>query len=457
MGKVLKCFIIVIASILATTNQVYSKSIEDIIGTYYPGEKKIISFPESVWGNGNRFGGVTSSRDDLVEVWESNSTGATLKILKAIPGRTTRVSITVDYYEASKNYKRESYVFNISIKTNPIEMTESSISLSVGETHWLKYKGTVVGKPVPDATWETSKNSVASVSTTGNVTAKSAGTTTITATSKDGEQTICKVTVTGNSTGGSGGGSTSDEMTAEVVDLGLSVKWTTCNLGASTPTGLGNNYAWGATKPSYSNTDDSPGTTWCYDDELERAGVIKNGHFAPEFDACTQALGAKYRVPTIEEWQELSDNCTWVAQTISGTPCLKGTSKKNGKTIILPRTVTTSPGTSLEGHALNSWSCTHYYNGQPWAYYAWANISKDGAKDGFSYSLYDNVRACRTLRAVYDPSAGVEEVIKDVNRYDENRSANVYNLQGICVRRKALTLEGLPSGIYIYKGRKVCL
>ena len=254
-----------------------------------------------------------------------------------------------------------------------------------------------------------------------------------------------------------GNGSTSDDMTVEVVDLGLSVKWTTCNLGASTPTDFGNNYAWGATKPSYSNTDDSPGTTWCYDTSLESAGVIKNGHFAPEFDACTQALGANYRVPTIEEWQELSDNCIWVAQTISGSPCLKGTSRKNGKTIILPRTVVTSPGTSLEGHALNSWSCTHYYYGRPWAYYAWANISKDGDKDGFSYNLYENVCVVRTLRAVYDPSAGVEETIKDVDIYDENKPADVYNLQGICVRRNAMTLDGLPSGIYIYNGHKVRL
>lgn len=252
-------------------------------------------------------------------------------------------------------------------------------------------------------------------------------------------------------------GSTSDDVTAEVVDLGLSVKWTTCNLGASTPTGFGNTYAWGATKPSNSTSDDSPGLKWCTETSLENAGVIKNGHFTPEYDACTQALGAKYRVPTIEEWQELSDNCTWVAQTISGVPCLKGTSKKNGKTIILPRTLAMYVGTSIECHALTAWSCTHYYNNSPRAYYAWANIMKDGPRDGFVCTLYDGASRCRTLRAVYDPSGGVEDVIKDVNICDENEPANVYNLQGICVRRNAISLDGLPSGIYIYKGRKVRL
>lgn len=35
----------------------------------------------------------------------------------------------------------------------------------------------------------------------------------------------------------------------EWVDLGLSVKWATCNVGASVPEQYGNYYAWGETKP----------------------------------------------------------------------------------------------------------------------------------------------------------------------------------------------------------------
>ncbi len=35
---------------------------------------------------------------------------------------------------------------------------------------------------------------------------------------------------------------------ANYVDLGLSVKWATCNLGASTPSDMGERYAWGETK-----------------------------------------------------------------------------------------------------------------------------------------------------------------------------------------------------------------
>lgn len=37
----------------------------------------------------------------------------------------------------------------------------------------------------------------------------------------------------------------------QFVDLGLSVKWATCNLGASVPQGYGDYYAWGASEPYY--------------------------------------------------------------------------------------------------------------------------------------------------------------------------------------------------------------
>ena len=35
----------------------------------------------------------------------------------------------------------------------------------------------------------------------------------------------------------------------QVVDLGLSVYWASCNLGAESPEEFGNYYAWGETSP----------------------------------------------------------------------------------------------------------------------------------------------------------------------------------------------------------------
>ena len=45
--------------------------------------------------------------------------------------------------------------------------------------------------------------------------------------------------------------------TKGAVDLGLSVKWATCNLGASSPEQSGNFYAWGETTPKTKFTWDN--------------------------------------------------------------------------------------------------------------------------------------------------------------------------------------------------------
>ena len=43
----------------------------------------------------------------------------------------------------------------------------------------------------------------------------------------------------------------------EYVDLGLSVKWATCNLGANTPSDYGNYYAWGEIQPKQEYTEEN--------------------------------------------------------------------------------------------------------------------------------------------------------------------------------------------------------
>jgi uncharacterized protein (TIGR02145 family) len=80
----------------------------------------------------------------------------------------------------------------------------------------------------------------------------------------------------------------------EFVDLGLSVKWATCNVGAKSPTEYGDYYT---------------------------------------FDA---ALKSGMRLPTETEFKELIDNCTWFWAEENGVKGYKVTSKKNGHSIFLP-------------------------------------------------------------------------------------------------------------------------
>ena len=124
------------------------------------------------------------------------------------------------------------------------------------------------------------------------------------------------------------------------VDLGLSVKWATCNVGATTPEDYGNYYAWGetATKETYNedtyfDTNDGGYTFAKYNNEGGKTVLD------PEDDAAHVNWGGSWRMPTKAEWQELIDNCTWTWTTQNGINGYKVTSKKAGYTdkfIFLP-------------------------------------------------------------------------------------------------------------------------
>ena len=111
----------------------------------------------------------------------------------------------------------------------------------------------------------------------------------------------------------------------EYVDLGLSVKWATCNVGASSPEDYGNYYAWGetSTKSSY---DEDNRETW----EKEIGGTSR--------DVARVKWGSPWRLPNKADFDELldSDNCTWTWTTQGGHKGYKVTSRKNGNSIFLP-------------------------------------------------------------------------------------------------------------------------
>ena len=112
----------------------------------------------------------------------------------------------------------------------------------------------------------------------------------------------------------------------EWVDLGLSVKWATCNVGASSPGDSGNYYAWGetGTKSNYRSSNSiSYGKSW---------GDIGGNSSR---DAARANWGGSWRMPTKTEFQELIDNCTWTWTTQNGKNGYKVTGK-NGQSIFLP-------------------------------------------------------------------------------------------------------------------------
>ncbi len=84
----------------------------------------------------------------------------------------------------------------------------------------------------------------------------------------------------------------------EWVDLGLSVKWVTCNVGASSPSDYGNYYAWGET--STKGTYDWSTYKWCngsYDSQTKyntdsNYGSVDNRTRLSLFDDAAEPIGA---------------------------------------------------------------------------------------------------------------------------------------------------------------------
>ena len=113
----------------------------------------------------------------------------------------------------------------------------------------------------------------------------------------------------------------------EWVDLGLSVKWATCNVGANTPVEYGNYYAWGETSTK-SNYDEDNCKTW----ERSMSDISGNS----SYDAARANWGGSWRLPTEDECIELFDKCDYQWTTQNGVEGMRFTSKKNGNSIFFP-------------------------------------------------------------------------------------------------------------------------
>ena len=113
----------------------------------------------------------------------------------------------------------------------------------------------------------------------------------------------------------------------EYVDLGLSVKWATCNVGANEPEDYGNHYAWGETNTKSLYNGNSSKT------HGKSMGDISGN---VNYDAARANWGGSWRMPTKSEMQELIYNCTWTWTTQNGVNGYKVTSKVNSNYIFLP-------------------------------------------------------------------------------------------------------------------------
>lgn len=137
---------------------------------------------------------------------------------------------------------------------------------------------------------------------------------------------------------------------ADIVDLGLSVKWASWNVGASKPEEYGTYFYWG----------DPTG-------EATKADLSNNNISATQYDAAHVHWGGDWRLPTHAEMEELVSNCTFKWTTRNGVAGGLFTSKKNGytnKSIFIPAAGDiTSSGTRYVGEQGKCW-CDEYFENE---------------------------------------------------------------------------------------------
>lgn len=153
----------------------------------------------------------------------------------------------------------------------------------------------------------------------------------------------------------------------EYVDLGLpsGLKWATCNVGASSPEEYGGYYAWGETEEKNDYSYET--YKWCkgtYDTMTKYCtnsdyGTVDNRTtLTSSDDVATVKWGSKWRMPTMEEMEELNEDCIWTWTTQNGVNGMKVTGP-NGNSIFLPAAgYRNGTGFYDRGSRGNYWSAT---------------------------------------------------------------------------------------------------
>lgn len=122
-----------------------------------------------------------------------------------------------------------------------------------------------------------------------------------------------------------------EENGHEYVDLGLSVKWATCNIGASKPEEYGGYYAWGETETKYNYY----WTDYAYGNDENNCQNIGNDIAGTKYDVAHVKWGGSWCMPSEKQFQELADNCRWIWTVRNGVNGHFVTGP-NGASIFLP-------------------------------------------------------------------------------------------------------------------------
>ena len=183
------------------------------------------------------------------------------------------------------------------------------------------------------------------------------------------------------------------------VDLGLpsGTLWADRNIGADSPEGYGDYFAWGETSPkseynwsTYKYCKGSLSTMTKYCTDSSRGTVDNKTVLEPSDDAATANWGSNWRMPTYEEKKELNEKCTWTWTTRNGVNGYKVTGP-NGNSIFLPAAGYRGGGSVyLVGSYGNFWSASLYESnpGSAWYMYFGSDYhSSNGSNRYYGHSV----------------------------------------------------------------------
>ena len=186
------------------------------------------------------------------------------------------------------------------------------------------------------------------------------------------------------------------------VDLGLSVKWATMNIGANSPSGYGNYFSWGETitRDYYDWSDyshcknENKMIKYCTDKEF--GTVDGKTTVEPSDDAAHVYWGGQWRTPTNEEMKELHKKCTWEWVTSYNNTSIRGYNVigPNGNSIFLP-----AAGGRFRSGDVNKGTYGYYWTSslnEEYSIFAWhMSFYSD-----FHFNGYDKRVYGRPIRAV---------------------------------------------------------
>lgn len=184
----------------------------------------------------------------------------------------------------------------------------------------------------------------------------------------------------------------------EYVDLGLSVLWATCNLGATKPSDKGS-YCW------ISNSEDKI-----------KGGIVEN-------DVVSSVWSPSWCLPTNEEWNELAEKCEWVKGTLDNSEgwWITGPS---GASIWLP----VGGCVNILGEMMHEGSCV-YYSGTVSSYklqnYVFMNdgIHRGIDKEGRLYMSQKLVRPVVSKKAM--KLEQIKKIKKNLEELEETAKENI--------------------------------